>query len=101
MKKKKDSKVSKSTIFLIISCVLLLISISIFGYLLIQNKKTTKELDDLKTSITKAKEKISNDEKELEEKENQHEKLQEELKEKTEELEIWKETKEKLESSLQ
>ena len=98
--KKKEKKVLKS-IWLIISCIILVISIGIFGFFYFKNSKLSKEIYDLENNIVKVKEKINQNEEEIKEKENKHEKLKEEVKEKIEELEIWQETKEKLNSSLQ
>lgn len=102
MKKKDVEKKSKiDIIFLIISCVFLIIAIGCYGYLFNKNNQLDNEFKELQLNITKVKEKISSNEEELEEKESKHEKLKEEVKEKVEELSIWEETIEKLNSALQ
>ena len=101
MEKKKEKKVKRGMIFLTISCIMLIISIGVFGYLVKNNTQLDNEVKELEINIDKAKEKISSNEEELEEKESKHEKLKEELKEKIEELSIWEETVEKLNSALQ
>ena len=90
----------KKNIIFIISIVLLLASIGIFGYLFYQNIKLTKDTNAASDNITKVQEKINSDKKEIDEKENEYEKLKESVKEKLEELNIWEETKENLNQSL-
>ena len=90
----------KKNIIFIISIVLLLASIGIFGYLFYQNMKLTKDTNAASDNITKVQEKINSDKKEIDEKENEYENLKESVKEKLEELNIWEETKENLNQSL-
>lgn len=90
----------KKTIFLIISSLILIVLIAIFGYFLFQNQKLKDEAVKMKDNIKKTEEKISNSKEEKKEKEDEYEKLKVELKEQFEELSIWEETKEKLNKAL-
>ena len=87
-------------IIMVLSLVVLLASIGVFGYMLKQNNQVEEELAELKGNITKVKDKITNLQTEKQEKETEYEKLEKEMKEKLEELNVWKETKAKLEKSL-
>ena len=67
--KSKKKNYSKS-ILLIISCLLLVLSLGICGYLYYKNTTLEKEVNDAKTNITKVQEKIDNNKKEIDEQEN-------------------------------
>ena len=90
----------KKNIFLVISIILLLLSIGLFGYLYFENDKLKKDVSASKENITKVQENIDKDKKEITEKEDEYEKLKEKVKENVEELSIWEETKEKLNKAL-
>ena len=90
----------KKNIILIITIILLIASIGLFGYLFFENKKLEQNVLESKENIKKVEEKINSDKKEIDKKEDEYEKLKEEVKENFEELSIWEETKEKLEKAL-
>ena len=100
-KQKNEIKTNKVTvILLIISILLLLASGTYFIILKDKNNNYDKELSNLNTSITKAKNKLTTDAETKEEQDKKLENLKNELKDNVEELEIWKELKKQLEDAL-
>ena len=97
--KEKKSGI-KSTIFLVISIVLLLLSLGTLGYLYHENQKIESEITSSKESIEKVKNNITANEKTITEKKDEYEKLKEKVKDSLEELNIWEELKEELNKSL-
>ena len=90
----------KKNVFLVISIILLLLSIGVFGYLYYENNKLKDEINSSKESIKKVQEKIESDKKEITEKEDEYEKLKEKVKDNMEELNIWEGLKDELNKSL-
>ncbi len=90
----------KSTIFLIISIILLLSAGATFAYLYHENQKLEKEIASSKESIKKVEENIKNDQQEITEKEDEYEKLKEKVKDSLEELNVWNELKDELNKEL-
>ena len=90
----------KKNIVFIISIIILVLSIGLFGYLFYQSTILNKDVNDFKNNIKKVQEKINDDKETIQEKESEYEKLKETVKESLEELKIWEETKEKLEKAL-
>ena len=79
----------KKTIVLVISIVLLLASIGVFGYLYYKNNEIKKETVKYGENIKKLEKSINDDKEELTEKEDEYEKLKEKVKDSLEELEVW------------
>ena len=90
----------KKNIFLIISIVLVVASIGLFGYLYYENQKLENEVETSKENIKKVEENIKADQDTITEKEDEYEKLKEKVKDSLEELNIWEEMKEELNKSL-
>ena len=90
----------KKNILLIISIILFLASVGLFGYLYYENKKTENDVKTSQENIKKVAEKIDEDKKEITEKEDEYEKLKEKVKDSLEELNIWEELKAELNKSL-
>ena len=90
----------KKNIFLIISIVLVVASIGLFGYLYYENQKLENEVETSKENIKKVEENIKADQEAITEKEDEYEKLKEKVKDSLEELNIWEEMKEELNKSL-
>ena len=90
----------KKNIILILSIILLLASIGVFGYLYYENKKLEDDIIESKENIKKVEENIKNDEQELTEKEDEYEKLKEKVKDSLEALSIWEGIKEDVNKSL-
>ena len=90
----------KKNIILILSIILLLASIGVFGYLYYQNNIIEKEINESKDNIKKVEDTIKADQETLSEKEDEYEKLKEKVKDSLEELNIWEELKEELNKSL-
>lgn len=90
----------KKNILLIISILLLLSSIGVFGYLYLENKKLEDEIATNKENIKKVEENIKTDQQQLTEKEDEYEKLKEKVKDSLEEMKIWEDLKDELNKSL-
>ncbi len=90
----------KKNIILVISIILLLASIGLFGYLYLENKKLEDEIATNKENIKKVEESIKTDQEQITEKEDEYEKLKEKVKDSLEEMKIWEDLKEELNKSL-
>ena len=90
----------RKNIILVTSIVLLLISISIFGYLKYLNTNLKNEITDLVDKNIKASDTIKLNENTKKDKESEYENLKNELNEKVEEYDIWIKLEEKLNIAL-